>query len=770
MSQGHMVPTVDLMKRLRTLFAVAMAFAAAYGAAAEKTSEEAARPLRVGVFADVGARGSVFAFSRLAALSPDCTAVYLDGAAVRAGRLSEVDVLLMSGGSSEDISASLGEAGRAALERYVREGGAYLGSGSGALLMMEAKSCMGLGVVPFRRVEDSPRGGATMRTVWAKCAKEMAGIRPGSHSTIYQGGPVMTPCKGHPRLGDFTVMARFGGNVLTARIDPDCPSMGGYASCVAGSYGRGRVWVFSDHPEASQNKMPLVVGGIRHLTGRTIAFTRRARRQGQLSVGWYSAASPGVEGAAFAMELLKDDALDVQQTDEISPFGLDAVVVCDSPDASRLASLARPESLRAAERYLAAGGNVIAWGRGAEALASLGGKRGFRRVEGPAAAHKALRALHESPPPPPSAPAAALPRRPGAVRTGFLLGSGSNGACLFRLLRMVAESPDYDVKFLLGGDVAAGALKDVDLLVVPGGWSQDQFRELGAAGRTNVVSWIRGGGAYYGTCAGAYLVSQSKGRIKYMGVVPYRAQACPYRGNTADMRCAFTASGRELLGIGEKRFSTLYWGGPVLEPAPETALPDSDLQTLAVYDCQNVYSFSTNTLPAMAGGAAAVGGRLGKGRLVAIAPHPEYQPRSRFVVRAAMRYLTGKDISAEPPAHSRGNLAVGFWCSSFSRRETGSLAVALMGMPHIDVKDVSSSAMYDGVLDHLDIVVLPSPGKSSCAALAPFVERGLTVYACARTASARAALLALPAERVKAFENEKALADAIGSLPRVMRR
>ena len=93
-----------------------------------------------------------------------------------------------------------------------------------------------------------------------------------------------------------------------------------------------------------------------------------------------------------------------------------------------------------------------------------------------------------------------------------------------------------------------------------------------------------------------------------------------------------------------------------------------------------------------------------------------------------------------------------------------------MGMPHIDVKDVSSSAMYDGVLDHLDIVVLPSPGKSSCAALAPFVERGLTVYACARTASARAALLALPAERVKAFENEKALADAIGSLPRVMRR
>lgn len=755
------------MKQMKSLFAVAVTLAVAQGLAAEKPSAEAAKPLRVGVFVDAGARESVFAFSQLAALSPDCTASYLDGAAVRAGALSGVDVLLMSSGSSVDISASLGEAGRAALERYIREGGAYLGSCDGALLMMEAEKHKGLGIVPFRCVEASPRGGATMRTVWAKCAKEMAGITPGYHTTTYHCGPVMAPCEGHSRLGDFTVMARFGGNVLTTKIDPDCPSMGGYASCVAGTYGRGRVWVFSDHPEANPNKMHLVVGGIQYLTGRKIAFKRRARRPGQLSVGWYAPASPGVEGAAFAMELLKDDALDVQKTDEVSPFAMDAVVVCDSPDAARLKNLARPESLSEAERYLAAGGHVVAWGRGADALSSLGAKAGFHRVEGPAAAHDVLRALHALPLPQPSTPAAALPRRPGAVRTGFLLGNGSNGACLFRLLRMVAESPDYDVKFLLGSDVAAGALKDADLLIVPGGWSQDQFRELGAAGRTNLVSWIRGGGAYYGTCAGAYLVGQSKGKIEYMGVIPYRPQTCPYRGNTTDMRCAFTARGQELLGLGEKTFSTLYWGGPVMEPVPETALPDSDLQTLAVYNCQNVYSFSTNTLPAMAGRAAAIGGRLGKGRLVAMAPHPEYQPRSRFVVRAAMRYLTGKEIAAKPFTHSRGNLAVGFWCGSFARRETGDLAVALMGMPHVNLKDVSASAMYDGVLDHLDIVVLPSPGKSSCAALAPFASRGVMVYACARTKAARAALRVLPAERVKVFADEKALAAAIGNIPRV---
>ena len=92
--------------------------------------------LRVGVYTDVGARGSVLAYSKLAALSPDCEVKFIDGAAVRAGALSGVDVLLMSGGSSVDISASLGDEGRAELERFIREGGGYLGTCAGALLMV----------------------------------------------------------------------------------------------------------------------------------------------------------------------------------------------------------------------------------------------------------------------------------------------------------------------------------------------------------------------------------------------------------------------------------------------------------------------------------------------------------------------------------------------------------------------------------------------------------------------------------------------------------
>ncbi len=715
--------------------------------------------LRVGVYADVGARGSVLAYSRLAALSPDCEAKFIDGASVRAGALSGVDVLLMSGGSSVDISVSLGDEGRVALERFIREGGGYLGSCAGALLMMETAKYKGLGIIPYTRVEAPPRGGGTINTIWADCARDLAGIEPGIHTTTYHRGPVMTPCEGHPRLGDFTVMARFGCNILTMRLDPDCPSMGGYASCIAGKYGKGKVWVFSDHPEVNPHSMELVVGGIRYLTGRTIRFVRDQKKPGQLVVGCPTSFSPGVEGATFAMELVKDSDFHVRGGGFASSSA-DAVVICDSPDASRLKKLAAPVGVRDLKRFLERGGHVVAWGRGAKCVSGMvKGCDGLHFVKGPAEAMETLRALRKRPLPPVPAPTfgAALPRKKDAVRTGFLLGPGSSGSCLFRLLRTIASSPNYDVRFLLGSDVASGALADVDLLVVPGGWSQTQMKSLGPVGCSNLVNWVRGGGAYYGTCAGAYLVGQSNAERTYIGLTPYRPQVCPYRGNSKDVQCALTDDGRTALGLSEKKFTTLYWGGPVFEHVPETALPDSDIRTFATYASQNVYSFNTNTVPAMGGHAAIVGGTIGKGKILTIATHPEYLGGSRHVVRAGLKYLTGKSAEGKSNPHVRGGRALGFYCADFSTREVGELAVKLMGLPGVDLEDVSSHKLQDGSLDHLDAVVLPVPGKDSCSFLKLFVSRGGKVYACCRTKKQRDAVKAFPAGSVVICGDESAL-------------
>ena len=114
--------------------------------------------------------------------------------------------------------------------------------------------------------------------------------------------------------------------------------------------------------------------------------------------------------------------------------------------------------------------------------------------------------------------------------------------------------------------------------------------------------------------AGAYLVGQSNAERTYIGLTPYRPQVCPYCGNSTDVKCAFTDDGRKALGLSAKEFTTLYWGGPVFEHAPETALPDSDIRTFATYASQNVYSFNTNTVPAMGGRWASTAPTSRRGR------------------------------------------------------------------------------------------------------------------------------------------------------------
>jgi hypothetical protein len=84
-----------------------------------------------------------------------------------------------------------------------------------------------------------------------------------------------------------------------------------------------------------------------------------------------------------------------------------------------------------------------------------------------------------------------------------------------------------------------------------------------------------------------------------------------------------------------------------------------------------------------------------------------------------------------------------------------------MGLPGVDLEDVSSYKLHDGSLDHLDAVVLPVPGKGSCSFLKPFVLRGGKVYACCRTAKQRDAVKVFPAGSVVVCDNENAIVKAL---------
>lgn len=730
----------------------------------------APKPLRTAVFVDAGTRDSALAYTAFFALSPDCTCICVDGASVRAGALREVDLLAMPGESSAAISQSLGEDGRAELVRFIREGGAYVGSCAGALLMMKTEKFCGLGLVPFTRVNAPARGEATIRTIYTEAAQKLAGIPAGRHTSLYNRGPVLDPCTDDPRLGDFTVMARFGCNVLTSVIDPKCPTMGDCPSAVAGPCGRGRIWIFSDHPESADSSWHLLDGACRYLTGRTIRHTPHQYRTGQLNVGWFTG-SPGAATAALAIDLLHDDDFHLRTIGAPSSGGtirhLDALVYGDSPDAHRLAALSTPSAERGLAEFMDAGGSVVAWGRGAAALpASARRHANYRGVSSPTEAYRTLKAVR-------SAPVADGKGKPcnkasapaeKTVRTAFLLDRGCSGRSVFTTIRLLASTPGFEVFFVNGQRVRDGALKDADLYIAPGGGAMSQARALDVAGCSNLVAWIRGGGCYYGTCAGAYLVSQPRANqlgkpIRYLGLIPYDPQMCPYRGGTDALLCRYTDDAAALWGVRPGRFSTRYHGGPVLLHNPAAAAPDTDIRTIAAFDCQNLYAFDTNTLPAMAGHAAIVAGRVGKGRLVAVAPHPETFEETQHVVRSGLEYLTGRTVRPAYPRRGRTDRCVGFYAETMRQTDIGTLALRLLKLDSLDLVGVDEESFGRDGGRHLEAVVLPHPTRDDAETVRDFARRGGRIYAYCTTDAERATARTLGA--VCLFDDPEALAKAL---------
>jgi len=76
---------------------------------------------------------------------------------------------------------------------------------------------------------------------------------------------------------------------------------------------------------------------------------------------------------------------------------------------------------------------------------------------------------------------------------------------LRHLLEQVWDIPYREVTAV---DIAAGALSDVDVLLVPNGSATTAFNGLGQSGRDALVTWVNGGGRYIGWRGGAALAAR----------------------------------------------------------------------------------------------------------------------------------------------------------------------------------------------------------------------------------------------------------------------
>ena len=324
----------------------------------------AVAPLKVGVYADRGPGGiGTVEWVRLVDESPEMELHLLDGAAVRAGALDGLDLLVMPGGSSVTEFQSLGTNGVEKMRAFVRNGGGYVGTCAGCCLLMDGPKNRAR-MMPWK---SSGSEGYTMFPTINLNAKgaQALGLKEGPHVMRYHGGPFLQPTTNvivdaHMEIwGTFDAEATFKG-----RINPK-KRMYGSGAIVGGTYGKGRVFVTSTHPEYFNGTLYIIEAALKYVTGRTITFPPRTRAPRALSVGFLAKGISGVKAAETAVALARVKDFDLVLIDKGGVFmrRMDNIDVLVVPSAIFKNDKEIVEALSA---FTARGGKVVYCCKGAK--------------------------------------------------------------------------------------------------------------------------------------------------------------------------------------------------------------------------------------------------------------------------------------------------------------------------------------------------------------------------------------------------------------------
>ena len=324
------------------------------------------------------------------------------------------------------------------------------------------------------------------------------------------------------------------------------------------------------------------------------------------------------------------------------------------------------------------------------------------------------------------------------LKVGVYADRGPGGIGAVEWFRLVDESPEMELHLLDGAAVRAGALDGLDLLVMPGGNSITEFDSLGTNGVERMRAFVRNGGGYVGTCAGCCLLMD--GPKKRARMMPWNSSGS--EGHTMFPTITLNAKGAKALGLKEGPHVMRYHGGPFLHPTTNV-IADAHMEIWGTFDAEAAFKGRISPNKKMYGAGAVVGGTYGKGRVFVTSAHPEYFNSTLYIVEAALKYVAGRTITFPLRTRTPRAISVGFLATGISGVETAETAVALAAEKDIDLTLVDMDGIAQRRLDHLDVLVLPSPppknGKTLKEAVAAFEARGgKTVYCCRGAATAPA--------------------------------
>jgi len=226
----------------------------------------------------------------------------------------------------------------------------------------------------------------------------------------------------------------------------------------------------------------------------------------------------------------------------------------------------------------------------------------------------------------------------GDIAVAMYVSAGVSGSGPDRLESILNDDAGFDLRRVCATDIRSGVLGQFDVVIFPGGSGSGQARSLKSEGREAVRNFIASGGGYMGICAGAYLASS--GYDWSLDIVDALViDRAHWERGKGEVQLQWNTRGRQALGHDRFDQAIHYANGPLYAPAEDDSIPDYDVW--AVYETE----INNNNAPEgiMQGTPAVVFGTYGKGKVIAVGPHPEQTGDDDPLVRKFVRHI------ARPP-------------------------------------------------------------------------------------------------------------------------
>ena len=228
------------------------------------------------------------------------------------------------------------------------------------------------------------------------------------------------------------------------------------------------------------------------------------------------------------------------------------------------------------------------------------------------------------------------------VKAGLYCGLGSRGANLVYWAKILKDSPDVELTYLDGEDLRNGKLDGLDILVMPGGDSKKQYGSIKEEGAEAIRRFVRGGGKYFGTCAGLSLLLEERNRV---ALLPYRRIDGYYARGGGDVKVEFNEEWMKILAITNANWSIRFHDGPVVTTTTDIADVRAEVMALCRNAVDEYGNKPAERRDAMIGTPAFIYATCGKGEIIACNCHPEGKKTTREILSAVFDRLVGRRIS-----------------------------------------------------------------------------------------------------------------------------